>query len=91
LPKLALLCVHLVNSERRWPELLLTIQGDTPKSLHLVESHPCHSGYIVETSRSPRRVANYFRRRIDMDNDDNVGGYAVPVDPMDLLQCDSCQ
>jgi len=19
------------------------------------------------------------------------GGYAVPVDPMDLLQCDSCQ
>jgi hypothetical protein len=22
---------------------------------------------------------------------DNVGGYAVPVDPMDLLQCDSCQ
>jgi hypothetical protein len=26
-----------------------------------------------------------------MDNDDNIGGYAVPVDPMDLLQCDSCQ
>ncbi|NEN07855.1 ribonucleotide-diphosphate reductase subunit beta [Diaminobutyricibacter tongyongensis] len=22
---------------------------------------------------------------------DSVGGYAVPVDPMDLLQCDSCQ
>jgi len=22
---------------------------------------------------------------------DNVGGYSVPVDPMDLLQCDSCQ
>jgi hypothetical protein len=21
----------------------------------------------------------------------NVGEYAVPVDPMDLLQCDSCQ
>lgn len=20
-----------------------------------------------------------------------IGGYAVPVDPMDLLQCDSCQ
>jgi len=31
------------------------------------------------------------RRGYDMDNDDNVGGYAVPVDPMDLLQCDSCQ
>ncbi|QHO68387.1 ribonucleotide-diphosphate reductase subunit beta [Marisediminicola antarctica] len=26
-----------------------------------------------------------------MDNDNNVGGYEIPVDPMDLLQCDSCQ
>jgi len=27
-----------------------------------------------------------------MDNEtDTVGGYAVPMDPMDLLQCDSCQ
>ena len=22
---------------------------------------------------------------------DQVGGYFVPMDPMDLLQCDSCQ
>jgi hypothetical protein len=22
---------------------------------------------------------------------DTIGGYAVPMDPMDLLQCDSCQ
>jgi len=22
---------------------------------------------------------------------DSIGGYAVPVDPMDLLQCESCQ
>ncbi|MBA8829900.1 hypothetical protein FB555_002026 [Alpinimonas psychrophila] len=28
---------------------------------------------------------------MDFDNNDNIGGYAVPVDPMDLLQCDSCQ
>jgi len=30
---------------------------------------------------------------MDGDNNqtDNAGGYAVPVDPMDLLQCDSCQ
>jgi len=28
---------------------------------------------------------------MDFDNNDTVGGYAVPVDPMDLLQCDSCQ
>ena len=26
-----------------------------------------------------------------MDENETVGGYAVPVDPMDLLQCDSCQ
>jgi len=24
-------------------------------------------------------------------NTENVGGYEVPMDPMDLLQCDSCQ
>ena len=28
--------------------------------------------------------------RMDNEND-TVGGYAIPVDPMDLLQCDSCQ
>jgi hypothetical protein len=27
-----------------------------------------------------------------MENDsETIGGYAVPVDPMDMLQCDSCQ
>ena len=26
-----------------------------------------------------------------LDNIDKVDGFAVPVDPMDLLQCDSCQ
>jgi hypothetical protein len=31
-------------------------------------------------------------KEVTMENDnDTVGGYAVPVDPMDLLQCDSCQ
>lgn len=25
------------------------------------------------------------------DNIDKVDGYVVPTDPMDLLQCDSCQ
>jgi hypothetical protein len=33
----------------------------------------------------------YWRQKMDFDNNDNIGGYAVPVDPMDLLQCDSCQ
>jgi hypothetical protein len=38
-------------------------------------------------------VNERFRlREVLMDNDsDFVGGYAVPVDPMDDLQCDSCQ
>jgi len=27
-----------------------------------------------------------------MDNDNSfIGGYSVPLDPMDDLQCDSCQ
>ena len=27
----------------------------------------------------------------DLDLIEQVDGYACPVDPMDLLQCDSCQ
>jgi hypothetical protein len=27
----------------------------------------------------------------DLDLIENLDGYGVPVDPMDLLQCDSCQ
>jgi hypothetical protein len=27
----------------------------------------------------------------DIDLMENLDGYAVPVDPMDLVQCDSCQ
>jgi len=26
-----------------------------------------------------------------MGPEDSIGGYAIPVDPMDDLQCDSCQ
>jgi hypothetical protein len=28
---------------------------------------------------------------MEFNSDITVGGYAVPVDPMDMLQCDSCQ
>jgi hypothetical protein len=36
--------------------------------------------------------SNFVETGHPMDNEsDSVGGYAVPVDPMDLLQCDSCQ
>lgn len=27
----------------------------------------------------------------DLDLVENLDGYQIPVDPMDLLQCDSCQ
>lgn len=33
---------------------------------------------------------NRLFEEVLMDND-TVGGYDIPVDPMDLLQCDSCQ
>lgn len=28
---------------------------------------------------------------VNMNDNDTVDGYACPRDPMDLLQCDSCQ
>jgi hypothetical protein len=31
------------------------------------------------------------RGEVEMNELDTVGGYSVPVDPMDDLQCDSCQ
>lgn len=27
----------------------------------------------------------------DVDLVENLDGYQIPIDPMDLLQCDSCQ
>ncbi len=33
----------------------------------------------------------FWRHPMNFDINDTVGGYAVPVDPMDMLQCDSCQ
>jgi hypothetical protein len=36
--------------------------------------------------------SNFVTNGVLMENDsETVGGYAVPVDPMDMLQCDSCQ
>jgi len=49
-------------------------------------SFTLYSEYFASNRSEPT-----YRRRIVMENEDNVGGYAVPVDPMDLLQCDSCQ
>jgi hypothetical protein len=27
----------------------------------------------------------------EISNENTTGGYTIPVDPMELLQCDSCQ
>ena len=45
-------------------------------------SLPVYSGGPAENAAEPKEAPM---------NEDTVGGYAVPVDPMDLLQCDSCQ
>jgi hypothetical protein len=57
-------------------------------------SFPLYSGDLASTRSECSWLARGngpHRRRIAMENEDTVGGYAVPVDPMDLLQCDSCQ
>jgi hypothetical protein len=55
-------------------------------------SFPLYSGKPIGGTHRASHQPLAEKRRIEMDNDsDNVGGYAVPVDPMDLLQCDSCQ
>jgi ABC-type phosphate/phosphonate transport system substrate-binding protein len=50
-------------------------------------------GFRLYSGNSLRRTARYVRerKRLAMNDVDSVGGYAVPVDPMDDLQCESCQ
>lgn len=46
--------------------------------------------YSVTPPAVSRQTQNDRRSAMDNDNE-TVGGYAVPVDPMDMLQCESCQ
>ncbi len=40
----------------------------------------------------PQNDRSSTTKEVPMDNDnETIGGYAVPVDPMDMLQCESCQ
>ena len=39
----------------------------------------------------PTRWAGNQTEEVTMNDVDSVGGYSVPVDPMDDLQCESCQ
>lgn len=49
-------------------------------------SFPLYSG---DPATDPPRTRSLGGGPI-MDND-SISGYDIPVDPMDLLQCDSCQ
>jgi hypothetical protein len=59
-----------------------TCSGMTRVSLGL------YSGYTPHEAVITRLLGEAI---MDYENSDSVGGYSVPVDPMDLLQCDSCQ
>jgi hypothetical protein len=41
--------------------------------------------------RTAHEGENHYRKGNHMNDFDSVGDYAVPVDPMDDLQCESCQ
>jgi hypothetical protein len=61
---------------------------------HLAEHQRREAAFDWERSDDAQAKAFTFLdlEGVIMENDsDSVGGYAVPVDPMDLLQCDSCQ
>ncbi|MCU1417575.1 MAG: hypothetical protein JWP32_1749 [Schumannella sp.] len=49
---------------------------------------------LVEASLRLRKATTTYRitkEGMQMNDFDSVGEYAVPVDPMDDLQCESCQ
>jgi hypothetical protein len=50
-----------------------------------------HRGGETERTGFKAREQTQGEAIMDYENNDSVGGYAVPVDPMDMLQCDSCQ
>ena len=46
---------------------------------------------LVETSEQACNTCCNRKEGMLMNDYDSVGDYAVPVDPMDDLQCESCQ
>lgn len=63
----------------------------TGVSLAVYSREPAGRGNTLAGSPEPIGVIGTDVKEATMDNDNNVGGYEIPVDPMDLLQCDSCQ
>jgi hypothetical protein len=47
-----------------------------------------HGGHPPSTGEGRRQRAEGAVMNFDTES---IDGYAIPVDPMDLLQCDSCQ
>ncbi len=45
---------------------------------------------FLTDSETRHMTTNHLGDEMNFDTD-SIDGYAVPVDPMDLLQCDSCQ
>ncbi len=45
----------------------------------------------MRTHRRLGKVGGSSRGAVMNFDTESIDGYAVPVDPMDLLQCDSCQ
>ena len=62
-----------------------TSSGMTNVSFRLYSGNPRGS------TTAHHLISDTWPLEAPMDNDTSFGGYEVPVDPMDLLQCDSCQ
>lgn len=60
-------------------------------SLALYSGDTARPGFHPASAEADRGDRYENLMEANMDNDNNVGGYEIPVDPMDLLQCDSCQ
>jgi hypothetical protein len=48
-------------------------------------------GQVVEDNKKEQALLHRQRGTAMNEDKDTIGGYAIPVDPMDFLQCDSCQ
>ena len=62
-------------------------EGDRSDAARDHAAHEVEARHPVPDARA-RTISEGDTMNYDSDT---VEGYAVPVDPMDLLQCDSCQ
>ena len=84
--------------------LIRVVPGDAPESLptqHVGGRFPRGPGiwwfYSLRERGNRTSAADWGRstaasgRSVMNFDTESIDGYAIPVDPMDLLQCDSCQ